>query len=63
MSDSRTFVDTNILVYAHDAGAGKKHTSIGVRSSRQMVPLGAHPNYSEFSRRILHRSVNGHFIQ
>jgi predicted nucleic acid-binding protein len=25
MSD-RTFVDTNILVYAHDADAGKKHT-------------------------------------
>jgi len=27
MSDKHVFVDTNILVYAHDADAGKKHAS------------------------------------
>jgi predicted nucleic acid-binding protein len=30
MSDNQVFVDTNILVYAHDQDAGSKHQTVYV---------------------------------
>lgn len=49
MNDKHIFVDTNILVYAHDVDAGEKHVS----AKRRLADLWARPLPPSISVQVL----------